>query len=74
MKHYIELKLPNPFKKDKSAEESKVVTQVDLVENEEKVKETMKTVGIAVGCLALGYLVGHRKGVLEQAAKIIVIK
>lgn len=65
MKHTIEVKFPKIFGKKKKVDEPDVKTEVDLEEEFSNLPLPWIVGGTLVVGLTIGYLVGHRNGVMK---------
>lgn len=77
MKHTFEIKMPKLFGKKKDIKEPEIKTEVEVEEVIDEVVNSIPTKLLVGGALVagygVGYLVGHRSGVL-RAASIVIFK
>lgn len=72
MKHTVELKVPKLWNRKKKEE---VEPEVKALEFDIKdINKHVITAGVAVSCLTIGYLVGHKNGASIGGTNITIIK
>lgn len=75
MKHTFEMKMPKIFGKNKGTNGPEIKTEVEVEEVIDevvsKIPDKVKIAGALVVTYGVGYLVGHRSGVIRAAQTII---